>query len=483
MQNSSKSTVLIPSVFILIFIAIGVVNQYAIRTFFDLGMINQALYQITHHQTPLFTLGIDGINMPFLATHFSPIIYLYLPLYWIFGPYTPTFIQISVILLAGIPIFKYAQIVFQNNLKKSNLILIHFYLLWGIYGALSFDFHNNVIGAMLVPWVFLFLKKKQFGWLLISSILMIISMETFGIWLFFIIISYSLWQLKNKQSVDKKVFVIAIAALIYSILIIVWVMPLLQNSTQNLQIGRYQHLGNSISEIILNLVKNPLIVLKSFYVNFNDGTIAWNKLIFWVFLILSAGFLVIKNPILTLLFIPPLVFKLLSKDTAFYGIYHQYSIEFIPLLSLIFIEGIHKIKSINHQKLLVSTLVLTAICTFLMINFSLAEYDYKENSKFYSSKHFDPEIDVQQIQKDLKLIPEGVIVSASNCLSPHLYQRTFLYCFPVIKNAEYLAIIKNKRSPWPLTDEEHTQKIQELSNSGRFQILKEDEDLIILKKR
>lgn len=483
MLNSSKSTILIVSFFTLIYITISVVNQYTIRTFFDLGMITQALYQITHHQTPLFTLGIDGINMPFLATHFSPIIYLYLLIYWIFGSYTPTFIQLSAVLLAGIPIFKYAQIVFQNNLKKSNLFLIHFYLLWGIYGALSFDFHNNVIGTMLVPWIFLFLKKKQFGWLLLSSILMITTMETYGIWLFFLIISYSLWQLKNRKSVDKKIFIIAIIALIYSILVIIWFMPSLQNSTQNLQIGRYQHLGNSVSEITSTLVKNPLIILKSLYMNFNDESLAWNKLIFWCLLIFSGGFLMVKNPILIILFITPLLFKLLSKDAVFYGVYHQYSIEFVPLLSLILIEGIHKIKPINHQKLLVCALSSTFICTFLMINFSLAEYDYKANSKFYIFEHFDPQIDVQQIKKDLKLIPEGAIVSASNCLSPHLYQRTFLYCFPIIKNAEYLAIIKNSRSPWPLTDEAHAQKIQELSNSGRFQILKEDQDFIILKKR
>lgn len=446
-------------------------------------MINHALYQISQSQTPLFTLGIDGVNMPFLATHFSLIIYLYLPIYWILGSYTPIFIQIAAILLAGIPVYKYAQIIFNNDFKKCNLILIHFYLIWGIYSALSFDFHHNVIGAMLVPWIILFLKEKKFGLFLCCSILMLLSMETYGIWLFFIVAGYTLLQYKNKVAIDKKVLTVAIFALIYSFLVISLIMPSLQSSTQNLQIGRYQHLGNSILEISLNILKNPLMILKSIYVNFNDGSLALNKLFFWGFILLSGGYFIIKNPILILTFIPPLVFKLLSKDVAFYGVYHQYSIEFVPLLSLVFIEGIAKTNIKNHQKIIILSLMSTIICTFLMLNFSLSEYDYKVNSKFFTSKHFNPELDVNQIKEDLRLIPDHVVVTTSNCLSPHLYKRTFLYSFPIIKDAQYLAIIKQKRSPWPLNDVELINEIQKLKNDSQFQILSESDDLIIFKTK
>lgn len=483
MFSLKKSTTFIILIFAITFLSIAWVNQWAIRTFFDLGMVTQALYQIAHGQVPTFTLGIDGVNMPFLATHFSPIIYFYLPFYWLFGGYAPTLLQIIAVLLAGIPIFNYAKLTFEGDTKKANLVLIHFYLIWGIYSALAFDFHNNVIGAMLVPWIFLFLKRKQLVGVLIFSLLLMSTMETFGIWLFFILSTYTFWQYKQGEKLDIKLFVLAIFGLVCSLVIIGIVMPSLQGSAQNLQLSRYQHLGDSISAICWNLFKQPLTFLKAFYINFNDESIAYNKLLFWLSLIFSGGFFLYKNPIFILLFIPPLVFKMLSNDNGFYGVYHQYSIEFVPLISLVLIEGIRGCKLKNQNKILGIAITLGAICNFSTLQFSFAEWDYKVNSQFYTSAHYNPEMNVTQIKNDLKLIPEQVTVSASSCLSPYLYQRSFLYSFPIIKDAKYIAIIKSKRSPWPLSYDEHQQKIQELKTSQQYEVLKESEDLLILKTK
>nr|MBP9029050.1 hypothetical protein [Bacteroidales bacterium] len=43
---------------------------------------NQALRNVAQLQKPTFTLGIAGEEIPFLATHFSPIIFLFTPLYF-----------------------------------------------------------------------------------------------------------------------------------------------------------------------------------------------------------------------------------------------------------------------------------------------------------------------------------------------------------------------------------------------------------------
>ena len=81
-----------------------------------------------------------------------------------------------------------------------------------------------------------------------------------------------------------------------------------------------------------------------------------------------------------------------------------------------------------------------------------------------------------------KLIPNDVSVSASSCLTPYLFKRDSLYQFPVQKNAKYLAIIKQKRSPWPLNDVELTTTIQKLKSDKLFQVLSETNDMIVLRK-
>ena len=63
---------LILSLFALLFCAISLVNHYQFRTYaLDLGMFNHALYNFSQGNIPAFTLGSDGNEMPFLATHFS----------------------------------------------------------------------------------------------------------------------------------------------------------------------------------------------------------------------------------------------------------------------------------------------------------------------------------------------------------------------------------------------------------------------------
>ncbi|OAQ40840.1 hypothetical protein A5893_07870 [Pedobacter psychrophilus] len=466
--------------FFFLFSLISIVNHYSLRTFFDLGMVNQALYQIGNLQSPLFTLGIDGINMPFLATHFSPIIYLYYPIFLIFGSYTPSVIQILIISLAGYPIYKFSKIKLNETLAK--YCLLQFYLIWGIYAALAFDFHNNVIGSMILPWIFLYADQKKYPQLIISSFLMLICMETFGIWLFFIFCVLFLLDLKKYKKFNPQFPILAILSLIYSLAIIFYVMPSLQNTDQNLQFLRFSHLGNSLGDIVLNLFNHPVNILKAFYINFNGGGIAYQKLIFMCFLIFSGGFLLYKNPILFLMFFVPVALKFLSSDVSLYGIYHQYSIEFVPLLSFTFILGLGKIEITQQKKIAFFCCVTTLFSTFLSMSFSLGEYDYKANSNILSLKHYQSGLNLNSIKEDLKLIPNDVSVSTSSCLSPYLYKRSNLYHFPIIKDSKYIAVIKQNRSTWPITEEEHKQKIMELKNLGTYTVLIENNDLIILKK-
>ncbi|MBK0382928.1 DUF2079 domain-containing protein [Pedobacter sp. SD-b] len=474
---------IISLLFFFLFCLIAIVNHYSLRTFFDLGMINQALYQLGNLQNPLFTLGIDGKDMPFLATHFSPIIYLYYPFFLIFGHLTPTLIQILAISLAGVPIYKLSLLFLNNNKTLANYCLIHFYLIWGIYSALAFDFHNNVIGSMMVPWLTLFLFQKKNYLLIIASLLMVMCMETFGIWLFTVLLIFIIYQFKHNKHLNKIALLVAFAALVYSLLVINFVMPSLQNTAQNLQFGRYSHLGGSLAEVFLNLIKHPKIIVEGLFTNLKDKSFAIQKIIFLLFLFFSGCFLIYKNPLFIFIFLVPLALKFLSNDSGLFGIYHQYSIEFVPLLSMVLIFGLNKTNFLIRERLALACCALTAVCTFASLNFSLGEYDYKANSSFYKPVHFKPGLDLGSVKQSLKLIPIDAKVSASSCLSPYLFQRRYLYHFPIIKDAKYIAIIKNNRSTWPISEEAHQQKIDLLKKSGLFKVISDQKDMIIFKAK
>lgn len=71
-------------------------------------------------------------------------------------------IQIVAILFRAVGIYRIVGLYLTDYLA-SVFAMVHFLSIWGIYSALDFDFQNNVIVAMLVPWFIYYwkLKKKQ----------------------------------------------------------------------------------------------------------------------------------------------------------------------------------------------------------------------------------------------------------------------------------------------------------------------------------
>ena len=476
-MNQNKIFIAIIFFFFLIYLSISLINHIYFRTFFDLGMINHALYQIIHLKTPQFTLGIDGVTMPFLATHFSPIIYIYAPLYWLFDHFTPTIVQILAIIFGGIGMYRYTIEKFSDK-KLANYVLVHFYLIWGSYSALAFDFHHQVIGAMLIPWIFLSLKQNRLLPTFLFSGLMLLCAETMGVYLFFILIGYVWFEKKMDKKAMLAVIAFSFFALSYSMFVIFKVMPFLQQSGQNLQFGRYTTNGLSVFETVLNLIKHPFLILHHLILKV-DGNVAIDKLCFWFVFTISGGFTLLKNPKLIVLLIPVVALKFLSNDEGFHSVYHQYSIEFVPIISFMVVSALTIKRNLVLMKILIP---FTAIASFFTLNFSFGAYHYIINGTFYTESHYQPELKLKEIETALKLIPNHVSVSASSCLTPYLFKRDSLYQFPVQKDAQYLAIIKQKRSPWPLNGFELASTIKKLKSDKQYQVLSETNDMIVLRK-
>jgi uncharacterized membrane protein len=124
----------------------------------DYGIANQALYQYAHLKEAHITQLLPGITMPYLALHVSLWALLVSPFYYIFGSYTLLIFQNLALIFAGAGLVKLGKIL---QLKDGVLIwvLIQFYVSFAIYAALAFDYHDNVIGACFLPWLFYYFHK------------------------------------------------------------------------------------------------------------------------------------------------------------------------------------------------------------------------------------------------------------------------------------------------------------------------------------
>ena len=158
--KSHKLAWMITVVYGVVFCLISLVNHYNFRTYgLDLGIYTHGIFSYSHFNWHQFTLGLEGEAFNHLGNHFSPIVALFSPLYYLFGSYTLLIVQIAAMLFGGWGVYTFAK----DRLSgfHPELILILFFSMWGIYSALAYDWHANVIAAMFVPWFIYFYEKSE----------------------------------------------------------------------------------------------------------------------------------------------------------------------------------------------------------------------------------------------------------------------------------------------------------------------------------
>jgi len=488
--NLYKKEFLILFLFAIIYCLVSFVNHYNLRTnALDLGMFNHALYSFSHGKMNYFTLDLSGNNPIYFADHFSPITVLYSPFYYIFGSWTLLIIQIGSVLLGAWGCYKVALFKLPD-FKLNKLFLVIFLAQFAIISALAFDFHNNVVAAMLVPWLFLFYFKNERGKMILVFALMLICKENIGLWLVFVMGGLMLekgfrYFFSNFKQFLKFEIPLAIIALIYFYVVVSYIMPGLSKGEAVNQISRFGHLGDSVGEIAKNLIIHPIETLKLFFYSTSTDPLSFGiKKELHLVLFFSGGFALIFRPAYFVMLIPIYAQKLFAGDMALWGINGQYSIEFTPIICLALIDFVKIIKSPTIGK----TIAISVTVMVIAVNIITIEdrksfwYDEVTHNIFRGPHYNSGGLDLKFIHSELNKIPDKIPLSVTSCLAPHLANRDHLYHFPTVQDAKMIIVIKNKRSHYPLPDEEFNIKIKELIDSGVFKVKLDQKELLILER-
>ncbi|MCX6350343.1 MAG: DUF2079 domain-containing protein, partial [Bacteroidetes bacterium] len=137
----------------------------------------------------------------------------------------------AAILWGGMGVYKYTSE--RTDLPYlPHVILVFFYSLWGIFAALSFDFHTNILAAMIVPWFIYYLEKGNKKTTIILFVLALLTKENISFWFAFILIGMAF---KNRFQLLKTmpVFLIVLfgVSVSYFLIVVGYVMPYLANAT------------------------------------------------------------------------------------------------------------------------------------------------------------------------------------------------------------------------------------------------------------
>lgn len=469
-----------------VFSSISLVNHYNFRTAaLDLGMFNHALYSFAHFKMNFFTLGLTSEEINYFGDHFSPISFFYVPLYYIFGTYALLVLQIAVILFGGVGIYRYASLKFISG-KLPLLFLVQFFGIWGIYSALAFDFHNNVVGAMLVPWLFYFYEVGKRKWFLAIFLLILFSKENMALWLGFILIALAM---KNRKAPLKELLKfeisLALVAWMYFFIAMGIIMPGLSQSVERNFIYRYGFLGDSMVELFLNALKYPKYFFSLlFESSLPDAQFNGIKSELHFMVLVSGGLALIYKPIYLFMLVPIYLQKLLCNDFGFWGINNHYSIEFAPILSLGLIDFFGWFKSKRPVFLFIGTTIfLTFFFNFKTIESRKSLWYDKSKTAFYAKEHYQTLLNIPEIHRLLKTIPDDAILSVSSNIAPHLAFRDRIYMFPVVRDADMIVLLNSTREFYPLSQDAFQAEIRRISEGGHYQLLVHEFDLMIFRRK
>lgn len=478
-RNKTTQLYSILLLFITLYCIISLVNHYLFKTnALDLGVYTNAMYDYINFQWNDST-AFKAVPENLLADHFDLYLILFSTLVLLFGTYTLLIVQIVAVVIGAIGVFRFFEI--EERTRSVSLWgALFFCSFFGVFSALAFDYHSNVVAACAVPWFFYHVKKNQWWKAGLVLLFIWIGKENMSFWMVFVCTGLMITYFKNTQ----KRYLLGCAALlslVYFFTIVKFVMPMLSVD------GAYPHfhyssLGDNFSEAFVFLFKHPLDSIQMMFTNHIDHPYGdYVKLETHLFLLLSGLPLLIFKPQYLLMLVPIYFQKMYHDNYMMWSMGGQYSIEFAPILAI----GIFSVVSDFKNKK--TKLILSIVLLVLVIGITIRSMDNtvvftnKSAVRFYQASHYERAFDVGKLHDQLGMIPDNAIVSAQSPFLPHLALRDKVYLFPTVKDAEYLIFSLNESS-YPITPEELEYVYNHYKNHPDWELIYDDWVMIFKRK-
>ncbi|MCL1492565.1 MAG: DUF2079 domain-containing protein [Pseudanabaena sp. Salubria-1] len=313
----------------------------------DLGIFDQGVYFISQDLAPKSSF----LDFHILADHAAFILYPLSVFYKIYPDVHWLLLVQAIALSSGsIPVFKLA---IQQGLSNNQGYLLSFIYTLSplIFNVNLFDFHPDVISVPFFLWSILFAREGMTLFFCLTLVIILSCKAVFAL----TVIAMGVWLIifEKRKLMGLIAIFTGMTWLIFATQIVI---PLFGGDLASTvrHIGRkYGSLGNSYSEIFLNLFLKPDLFLKKIFSIDN----------FVYLLLLFAPFIwCLKNTNLSPLLVatPTIVMSILSDDPDQRYLSNQYPLPILPFLMLIAISSFVKIgsKKYWHHRFIIFWAVL-----------------------------------------------------------------------------------------------------------------------------
>lgn len=365
-------------------------------TAFDLGIFDNAIYLISQGQEPI--VSFRGLHI--LGDHAAWILYPLALLYVVFADVHWLFaVQALALAFGALPTWYLALQAGLTTAQAYGLAVA--YLLYPVvFNANLFDFHPEVIAIPLILGAVWAARARKLGWFCVAITIVLGCKAVLAL----TVVAMGLWLIAKEKRPFSGMLAI-IFGTSWFILATQLIIPAFSGE-EAAAVNRYDFLGNSVGEIVTNLIFQPRLVLSNIFTLANLE----------YFILLCAPWLwgiSIKHLAPLIGATPLLCLNLLADYPLQKDLIHQYSLPILPFLVLAAIATLAAEDSwISSRK----AIIIWSIVTWL----ALAKFGYF-GSKYLESMdtQFATQTAISRIiTKEAVLAPAQVV--------PHLTHRRLI---------------------------------------------------------
>ena len=414
-------------VFSILYLTFGKIN--ALHHYVDFATHLEILWR--NYQglglTTLMSKNYHGGSYWF-AAHFTPIMYLtYVPAFTIFpSPYVIPISQTFFILTSLMPLWLILKKYLDDN--SSRLLICSFLFYPTIFYTNLYGIAYIELCIPLFLWLFYFFEKERNKLFILTLILCLMVREEVSL----VTCSFGIYILtKKKYSLG---FFTIILSLIYFFTVLFLVMPSFRVEGYPMHIteSSYKQWGNTFSEMIFNILFNPIDALRKLLILPKIGN--------FVMTLVPLLFLPLSSMFVFLIATPNLALVYLSSSITHSSFILYYLSPSIPIFFYAMITGISKLKNFKFINIssLVNAILAASISTTIFFGATPISIAYwNENytvgvfytTNFHRSAYIEEDRDIFA-KKIIKLIPDNASVMAEQHFLPLLYKKKKMIIFP-----------------------------------------------------
>lgn len=427
------------AIYTILFSYFTIINHYAFRTYaWDLGIFNQALWT-TLNKGMLFFHTLELFMIPsgsFFGVHFSPLLFMVLPLYALYqSPETLLVFQSFILAFGSLPVYWLARDELQS--KSVAVMLAIAYLFYPpLHGVNWFDFHVQSLLPAFLLFALHYLRRGKWVRYFTFTALALMVEEQVSITIAFIGI-YILWEYRRmivnaikKKSLTNKVCFVPFITIIVAFSWLFFAKEL-KNTFFPISPEFYREYTAILSWQVLGIEGDPLLmpihILLQPWKAIEALSYDWPfKYLYLVMLFGPVIFLPLRSgfSFTMLSWLGP---ALLSNNTGYYRLGLQYPAYIVPLIFMATIFGIRKIANVsvaNRTAIDLSKIIL--VVTLLSFTYASPlspllipfKTDYRPAEVTYHE---------ELLSQIIKLIPPEASVLTQNNIFPHVSNRLNVY--------------------------------------------------------